>query len=520
MSLALDRRPVTGPPKANEAASARMLAIPLACSAIVLGAAAGYLSAVDLPVLALLFPLLLAPVLLWRQPRLGVYLLLAAAVTIEQFNYDVGPRDGAVTANIPFFHGILPAGMNAAEVLMALTVVVVVMQAAQHRRRWIHPSPVLITLSAVMGLVAIFFTLGVTSGGDFVKALWEIRPFLYLFLAYLLAAALVQRFSAVRPLLWILVLGSGIKAIYGITIFLSVRNVEPRPEAVLAHEESFFFGLFLIMTAAMWLFRFRDPLRTVATLLLPAVLICNLVNSRRTAWLILIAGLAVLTVVAFVQLREHRKALAAVIAAAAIGTGVYLPLFWSQEGTLAQPARAVRSAIAPDTRDENSNEYREIESYNIRVYISQSHSTGMGFGRRITYNGLVDLSGMTEMIAYVPHNGVLYLWMRMGVAGFVAFAVFLSQAAISAVRLTASRRRDVAMMGAITAAILFGYVAMGGTDMGFFWFRNALAMGTLLGVVDGLARAARDNVTDPTDELASSTAASASTELGTAKVGV
>lgn len=519
MSLTLDR-PVSGPPKANEAATARLLAVPLAVLAILLGAAAGYLATGHMPVLALLFPLPLVPVLLWRQPRLGVYLLLAAAVAIEQFNYVVGPRDGAVTATIPFFHGILPAGMNPAEVLLALTVVIVVMQAVQHRRRWIHPSPVLTMLSAVMGFVAVYFILGMARGGNFVKALWEIRPFLYLFLAYLLAAALIRGFSAVRPLLWILVLGSGIKAAYGITIFLSVRNLEPRPEAVLAHEESYFFGLFIITTAAMWLFRFRDPVRTVATVLLPVVLTCNMVNSRRTAWLILMVGLAVMMLVALVQLREHRKALTAVVATAVIGAGVYLPLFWSQEGTLAQPARAVRSAIAPDSRDETSNEYRDVESYNIRVYISQSHSTGLGFGRRITYYGLVDLTGMTEMLAYVPHDGVLYLWMRMGVAGFLTFALFVSQAAISAVRLSASPHRDVAMMGAITAAILFGYVAMGNTDMGFFWFRNAIAMGTLLGVVDGLARAPRNGEADQTDEPAPIAASRVSIELGTAKVGV
>ncbi|MGB7963884.1 MAG: hypothetical protein WCF12_13145 [Propionicimonas sp.] len=519
MSVTLDR-PTAETPRTADAATARILAVPLAGLAILLGAAAGYLATGDMPIIALLFPLLLLPVLLWRQPRLGMYLLLAAAVTIEQFNYAVGPRAGAVTATIPFFHGILPAGMNLAEVLMMMTVVVVVMHAVELRRRWIHSSPVLTMLGAVMGFVMVYLVLGLARGGDLTKALWEVRPFLYLLVSYLLAAALVEGFSAVRPLLWILVLGSGVKALYGISIFLSVRYVEPRPEAILAHEESYLFGLFIITTAAMWLFRFRDPLRTVATALLPVVLTCNMLNSRRTAWLVLIAGLAVLMVVAVIQLRDHRKAVAGVIAAAVLGAGVYLPLFWSQDGTLAQPARAVRSAVAPDSRDEASNDYRVVEDYNVRVYIGQSHSMGLGFGRSITYYGLVDLTEISPMLAYVPHNGVLYLWLRMGAAGVVTFALFVSQAAISAVRLSASRHREAAMMGAITAAILFGYVAMGSTDMGFFWFRNAIVMGTLLGVVDGLARWNRIEHPDRADEGTASIAPAGAIELGTARVGV
>ena len=148
--------------------------------------------------------------------------------------------------------------------------------------------------------------------------------------------------------------------------------------------------------------------------------------------------------------------------------------------------------VAPDDRDESSNQYRDIENFNVQSMISAAHSTGAGFGQRINYFGLVDLTETATMLEYVPHNGVLYLWLRMGILGVATFAVFVAQAVISAVRLAGSRRRDAAMVGAITASVLFGYVAMGGTDMGFFWFRNALAMGLLIGAVDGLTRAVRE----------------------------
>lgn len=471
--------------------TARALAVPLLLATMVLAAMAGTLAAGAAPVMALLIPVLLVPVLVWKRPRIALYLVFAAAVTIEQFGYSVGPREGAATAKIPLFVGLLPGGLNPAEVLLGLGLLVVLMQAVQRRERWLHRSPLRAMVIMVMGFVVGYLVLGVLRGGDPHMALWEIRPFFYLFGTYLLAMALIDDVGAVRPLLWIIVLGSGAKAIYGLTIFMSVRRLPERPEAVLGHEESFLFGLFVFVTIAMWLFRFRDPLRVVATALLPFVLVCNMVNSRRTAWLILLAGIAVIMLIALVRLKERRRSILAIIGLVAMASAVYFPVFWSKTGTLAQPARAVRSVIAPDLRDTQSNDYRMIEDYNLRFYIGQSRSTGVGFGQPISYFGLVDLLEISPMLAYVPHNGVLYLWWRMGIAGMATFAIFVCQAVISAVRLTEVSRRDVGMMGAVTAATVFGYVAMGGSDMGFFWFRNAIVMGTLMGVVDGLMRGVR-----------------------------
>ena len=73
-------------------------------------------------------------------------------------------------------------------------------------------------------------------------------------------------------LLWALVIGSGFKALQGVYIFFTyARNLRPRPEAILGHEEAFFFCLFITITAALWLYNVRGRLRTTATALLPIV---------------------------------------------------------------------------------------------------------------------------------------------------------------------------------------------------------------------------------------------------------
>jgi hypothetical protein len=462
----------------------------LVLGCLLLGLVMGELAAGESPVLALLAPAVLVPVLVWWRPELGLYALFAGTVAIEQFGYRAGPHEGAATTAVPFFRGVLPGGVTPAEVLLLLVLSVVVLQSVEVRRRILRPTPVALLLVAVLALAAWSVALGLFRGGQLHWALWEARPLIYIAAGYILGSALLTGRRAVQPLLWILVVLGAAKAVQGLVIFLDIRTLEPRPEAVLAHEEAFFFGAYLLLVAALWIFQQPGRLRQVATLGAPLVLLCDMVNSRRTAWLILGVGLLVLMLIAMVVLPQRRPAIAALIGVAAIGTAIYLPLFWNSTSSLAQPARAVRSEIAPDERDLASNQYREIEDYNLKVGISQYRGLGAGYGVPIQYFGIVDLTADNPLLRYVPHNGVLYHWFRFGIVGVVVVTCLWTQAAMSAVRLARAPDRTVAMLGAWSAAVLAGFVAMGLTDMGFFWFRNTLAIGILLGMVDALARTA------------------------------
>jgi len=108
---------------------------------------------------------------------------------------------------------------------------------------------------------------------------------------YLLAWTLLSTRRALDAVLWTLVLGTGFKALQGTYIFLAyARRMRPRPETILGHEEAFFFCLFVVITAALWLYSLRGPLRTTATALLPVVFVADLANARRVAWLLLLAS--------------------------------------------------------------------------------------------------------------------------------------------------------------------------------------------------------------------------------------
>ena len=103
-------------------------------------------------------------------------------------------------------------------------------------------------------------------------------------------------------------------------------------------------------------------------------------------------------------------------------------------------------------------------------------------------SGIQDISTIDPLILYIPHNGVFYIFMRMGLLGAIAFWSLLGIAIITGCRLVRSRNREVALFGALLACALVGYALEGYNDQGFFMYRIAFVIGTLLGLGEAARR--------------------------------
>jgi O-antigen ligase len=237
-------------------------------------------------------------------------------------------------------------------------------------------------------------------------------------------------------------------------------------------------------------------------------MLANLANARRTAWAILAIGLVVLLVVAYRTLPHRRPLLRRLGVVLLIGSALYFPAFWNNSSTIGQPARAIQSAVHPNSRDEASDLYRTQEDANILFNIRQSHDLGMGFGVPIDYAlPIVNINNIDPMIAYVPHNSVLYIWMRLGIVGEVVFLMMIAAGIMRAVQLARVRDPQLALFGTLTVCAVMAYLVMGYNDMGFTWFRIALCMGILFGATEAALRLAREEQLDqPDSELMSAPA--------------
>jgi len=467
--------------------------------AILVGLAAGALGGTRSFLVVGLVAALVLPFVWWRAPATGVLTLIGFATLVEQDPYSVGILGlDAFTDRIPLFQSLQGAFglgglvMSPFDIAVVLLLLVWLTRGVTQRSLRLPHSQVAATIGVLVLLAAIAAARGLTgatvsangiSGSS--AALDEIRPWLYLGAAYLFASQVITTRRAVQAVLWTFVLGSGFKSLQGVYIFIATRSEIPQPQAILAHEESFLFGIFIMLTLGLWLFGQRGRLRTTATALLPFVLIADIGNTRRDAFLILGAELLVMAALAYAVLPERHRLIRNTGVLAVVAFIVYLPVEWNGTGTLAGPAQAVRSAIDPLPRDASSNQYRIDEDADLGNMIKQDPILGTGFGVPIDYvnTPVQTVSGLDDFIAYVPHNTLLYVWMRMGIPGELALWMLVAAAVLAGTRASRSESREVALLGTLVACTTVGWVVMGYTDMGFWWFRAAIAFGCLLGVL-------------------------------------
>jgi hypothetical protein len=456
-------------------------------AAIVFALIAGSAAVAGKPTGMLVVLGLFVPFVVYRRPHLGIAGLFGAALALEQS--PVAGVSGLVTDHIPFFSAASQGSHgNFADIMVIVLAVPLVVRVVGTGRDFAR-GPL---GYAVIGLVAAALWgvfIGLAHGGDQRVALMEVRPYVYLASAFAFSAAFLTTRRLIRAVLWVIVLVTAAKGAQAIFAFIQVRSMDPRPEAVLGHEQSFLFGVYVAVVLGLWLLDERTRLRTVATWLLPVVLLGDMVNSRRVAWLILAAVVIVVSVIAAVHVPRRRGFLRKALVVAAVFNAIYLPAFWNKTGTLGQPARAVHSFVSPDQRDALSNLYRIQENANLVANIQASGPLGKGFGTRIDYVlPITDISDLDPLIAYIPHNGVLYVVMRMGILGAILFWTFIGVAIVAGCRLARSRDPDVALIGLVVPAACVAYALQGYNDQGFFFYRIAICLGVLLGLVESAAR--------------------------------
>ncbi len=440
--------------------------------------------------------LLLVPAAI-RWPRGALVALLAATTLVDQFALTITPGTtgttivgpmAKVSPDIPFFRSLTTGSFVTPAEMVILVLLIIWLAKGARDHCWHVPRSPLAKSIAAMYVVTIVVGagLGVAHHGQFKEIIWEARPWYLVAVMYLLTSSFFAGRDIFRTVLWTIVLGSGAKSLEGVFYYFDVaRKMNPRPQSILAHEESFFFGLFLLATLALWLFQMRGRLRSLATALVPLVMIADLGNSRRDAFLLLYVGMAALLVMAFVGMPERRRVLKRMNAVVAIGAIVYLGLFWNDGGTLGQPARAVHSAVAPDARDQTSDQYRVVENADLVFNIHATRSIGQGFGVRIDYiYPITDLTNIDPQLAFVTHDTLLYVWYRLGILGEVVLWSVVGFGIVTGCRLVKGGDRETAVLGALGVCAIMCWVLMGYNDLGFAWLRIAVFMGFMLGALE------------------------------------
>lgn len=432
------------------------------------------------------------------KPVRGVYLIFGAALVFEIFPLDF---PDSFTDNVAIFLNLNNSNSSAgldgipitpAEILMVLAIAMWIF-AGRKSGQLQRPRPLLLAAYAAYMVVVLGAELrGLLFGGDFNISLWELRPQVYGFILFLLAASLVRERQHLLTLGGIFLAAVGFKAGLGFyRYFVTMGGSLGTRESIFSHEESYFLVMFLagVLTVLIWYRKWR----LVVPLLLfsPVVAIVLLENHRRVGILALWVAMAVLTSLAIRFEGRLRPVLIPATAVAVAAIAVFMAANWNHDyGTVGQVVRPVHSLFEPDQRDAQSDAYRDAENNNILFTYATSPAIGIGFGRPMIYvYPMADISYIYPLWNYIPHNTLLWIGMRMGSLGYAVLFALLGLAILEATW-QARTRADPLLRGvavfAIVAIVAELMVAWG--DLQLENYRNMIFLGTILGIIDALPR--------------------------------
>ncbi|MES2461272.1 MAG: O-antigen ligase family protein, partial [Armatimonadota bacterium] len=476
---------------------------------------AGYVAfSLDSPIFpAVILIALAGAILLWTNPKVSLYIVLAATCLFEMARV---PYSDSLTDQVPFFWNIntiiqtyahanfkaIP--LNLLEVILLVAGGASLLRAVVLNQMNIRVGPLFLPIFVYLCFVSLAWFNGMVTGGDFKLSLQEVRAQFYLLFAYLMAINIVKTPQQTLRVIWITVLCVGLKGIlYTFRRYVTIAGMPLPDQGVGSHEEAFFFDAFAVLLATLILCGEQGRLQRLMWFLLPLVVLGNLATNRRAATAAMVVVVPIMLMAAFRALPERRKLVVIFGAILSVGFSIYYPAFKNSQSAIAQPARAIKSNFQPDERDASSNLYRDAENANIMATLRLNPVLGYGYGKRMLHAvPIADISQQYEWWDLLPHNQILWVWMRTGSLGFVAFWMMISSILIFICRVLRSRDASnlAKAVGIFTILIVAMLMIFGLLDLQISNFRDMLFVGFWIGIAAGLPEWKRNGETEDTEE--------------------
>jgi O-Antigen ligase len=438
--------------------------------------------------------LLLTAGLVVARPVAGLYLIGFFALL----------SDGAVSSWYPFtknmssHESILYVSnaliLSPLEVLLALTTVAFLLRVLLDRGSTRFVRGALFWPSmAFMGFLVLGFALGIATGGDRYVAIWEMRPILYLPILYVLITNLFTSRLQYRRLAVVMLVALVIHSILALGLFQSLSATDRKSlESLVGHASAIQMNVVILMALCVFLLP-RSP-RALRVLLPLAALPIGwtwLISQRRAAVVALAAAVIMVALLLCTLNPKLLTRLAPLLVVLIVG---YLGAFWNNDGLVGFPAQAIKSVVSPaevGEKDQSSDGYRTVENLDISATIHAKPITGLGFGQRF-YRPypLPDIS-FFPFYEYLPHNNVLWIWIKTGAGGFVALLYLFGSAIRRGIRAVLLLPRGADRLLAVAAAsyvvmyLVYAYVDVAWDARSMVCVAGAMAIcGDILGLPD------------------------------------
>lgn len=400
------------------------------------------------PAVALVPIALLLALLLLSRPGLALGALLAATVLLESDD------EGFFPFTAPFWDPLPKVGASAPDLLFLLLIGAVVLDFSRNNRPVRLPQPFVFPLVIVAAALCVGVLTGYLDGGSRNDIATGVRIFAYLLLLPFLVVNTIKDRRGVR---WV-VAGAALLAVYkgseGTIAWLAGagRTLGDTHITFYQPATNFLLLLYMLTLAAAALLRVQLP--RVLWLASPVVLAAFALSFRRSFWIAAILGL-VLVVMLAGDFRGRRRL---VPAAAALGLAIWaLSILGGGATELESTAIAERARLLNPARIQtySGDRYRIAEQKNVIAELRRHPVTGLGVGVPWTVRTPIQLR--TGGRNYT-HVAVLWYWLKLGIAGLIAYVVLLGTAIFASFRLAKSAADR--LIRAVGLALVGGFVGL------------------------------------------------------------
>lgn len=298
----------------------------------------------------------------------------------------------------------------------------------------------------------------VLGGGDLRIAIFESRFMFNIALVFVICALEFEREAHFRYVLYAILAGVALQALISIEHFAGLP-----PEALEAvdsisdHGATLGHNMVLVTLLVAVLFGIKRPLLKWAMLVtLVPVAYVMVVAQRRAGIAALIVAAPIIAIALYWRRRRAFWLFCPAVAVLAIG---YTLAFWNSTGGAGFAAQAIKGVISPDlvsAEQQSSDLYRLAETFNLNYTIRSNPIRGLGFGQAFYQPITLPVLSFFELQAYLPHNTILWLWIKVGFGGFVTFVYIIGKALM----LGAAKIRSLTGVDLAVAVVTTTYIAM------------------------------------------------------------
>ncbi|HMK37996.1 MAG TPA: hypothetical protein VK569_01565 [Bacteroidota bacterium] len=375
--------------------------------------------------------------------------------------------------------------------LLALFAVWFVMVAIRKQSFRFNKVPVPFPTFILAVWIVMMFGYGLSRGGDLTWGLWQTRALFYLFILLSVTPQIIQTRDQILNLLWICIAAITFKAAQGGQRFASLGFSFQGFFTLTNHDDPVYFVTLFMLLGGYLMWKVNIPQRKALLWLLPVLFLGFFAGNRRATY-----SSFAFTIVAFTALvgKEERKVLFRLMRWGAVLGVIYLVVFWNSYGTLGNIAQQVKAEITGEqetsrsNRDYMSDLYRKWEDYNLAVTFRGVPIEGLGFGRKyetplVWWNFLE----ATPIMAYTPHNQLIWMASTMGTVGFFWFLLFFNTFLFQASHVFTTLKDP--FLKAVCALIIVSVInqlVVTYFDMQLTWPRNMVYLGVLMGLLSSI----------------------------------